>query len=65
MEGGRLKLTGAGQCKALPCVSNIINTTSKALATGGGDLLYYLNESRAMGQFASAMNLTLVKLPAT
>jgi hypothetical protein len=27
--------------------------------------LYYLNESRAMEQFASAMNMTLVKLPAT
>jgi hypothetical protein len=65
MPNERLKLTGAGQYDALPCVSNIINTTSKALATGGGDFLYYLNESRAMEQFASTMNLTLVKLPAT
>jgi TRAP-type uncharacterized transport system substrate-binding protein len=49
----------------LPCVSSIISTTSIALATGGGDLLYYLNESRATEQIASAMNLALVKLPAT
>jgi hypothetical protein len=35
-KGGRLKLTGAGQYEALPCVSNTTNTTSKALSTGGG-----------------------------
>jgi hypothetical protein len=39
VEGGRLKLTSAGQYGALACGSNIINTTSEALATGGGDLL--------------------------
>ena len=65
MPNERLKLTGAGQYDSLPCLSTNTNTTSKALATGGGDFLYYLNESRAMEQFASTMNLTLVKLPAT
>ena len=59
MPNERLKLTGAGQYDALPCVSSIINTTSIALATGGGDFLYYLNESRAMEQFASTMNNSL------
>ena len=36
-KGARLNLDGTGQYQALPCITNIINTTSKALATGGED----------------------------
>ena len=64
-SGPRLKLTGTGQYEKLPCVSNIITTTSKALATGGEHFLYYLNESRAMQEFAAASNIKVVRLPAT
>jgi hypothetical protein len=63
-KGECLKLTGAGQYKALPCVSNTANTTSEVLATGGGDEWYYLNESRAMKEFAARAGFTLMKLPA-
>jgi hypothetical protein len=61
----RLKLTGAGQYEALLCVSKTTNTTSKALATGGGGMLYYLNEPRAMKKFAACAGFTPVNLPAT
>jgi hypothetical protein len=44
---------------------NTINTTSKTLATGGGDMFCYLSKLRAMKEFAARAGFTLVKLPAT
>ena len=63
--GARLKLTGTGPYEVLPCITNIIHTTSKAFATGGEDFLYYLNESRAMNEFAFEKKLTVSTLPTT
>ena len=65
VKGSRLKLDGTGQYQALPCITSIINTTSKALATGGEDFAYYPNESRAMKVFAEKAALSVVRLPAT
>jgi len=56
---------GTKAAEALPCVSNTINNTSKTLATSGGDMLYYLNEPRAMKELAARASFMLVKLPAT
>ena len=63
--GARLKLTGTGPHEVLPCINNIIHAISKAFATGGEDFLYYLNESRALNEFAESAKLTVSTLPTT
>ena len=65
VKGAHLKLDGTGQYKALPCITSIINTTSKVLATGGEDFAYYLSESRAVKVFAEKAALSVVRPPAT